>query len=45
MLGNLSYQLRDFARRVPAGRGLPRPDLRDLILLAAMVGAVIAGVA
>jgi hypothetical protein len=45
MFRNLSYQLRDFARRVPADRGLQRPDMRDLILLAAMVGAVIAGAA
>lgn len=44
MLANLAYQLQNFAERVPVDRGFPRPDVCDLILLAAMVGTVIAGV-
>ncbi|NGQ89266.1 hypothetical protein G5V65_00035 [Rhodobacter sp. HX-7-19] len=44
MVDNLVFQLRDFAARAPDLGALPRPQLRDVIILAAALVAAIAGV-
>lgn len=44
MVENLVFQIRDFAARAPDFEPIPRPQIRDVILLTAALVAAIAGV-